>query len=95
MSPSGIAWSALFGSGVCRGNTPDLVNRDPKLLLPVQECSSCVRAGVVLELVCQLAEVAGDLLDASDRVLRRHGAQRNPACQCSPALDRGAGESLA
>jgi hypothetical protein len=50
----------------------DLVNRNPKLVLPVQQRASCIWARVALDLVCQLAKVAGDLLDARDRVLRRH-----------------------
>lgn len=69
---------ALLGSGICRGEILDLVNCNPKLVLPVQECSSCARACVVLDLVGELSKVAGDLLDARDRVLRRHSGQPNP-----------------
>ena len=50
----------------------DLLDGTPKLLLPVQKRASCIWARVVLDLVCQPAKVAGDLLDARDRVLRRH-----------------------
>jgi hypothetical protein len=52
----------------------DLVNCNPKLLLPVQQRASCVWACVVLDLVCEPAKVTGDLLDARNRVLRRHSA---------------------
>jgi hypothetical protein len=80
---------SLFRADVRRGEPLDLMNRGPKLLLPVQERPSGVWPCVALDLIRQLAEVAGDLLDASDRVLRRHGAQPNQAWRCSPAHDRG------
>ena len=74
----------------------DLVDRDPELLLPVQERPSCIWARVVRDLVCELAKVAG--ATCSMRLIGFCGGTDDsltPLGSARPRGHRGADDSLA